>query len=295
MRSLPWIAPLGLAVALAANAADPNGESRTPVASVEGRVWYADEVGGAVAFRVYQHEVDIHSLVRGETEDRVDAFLLEREAERRGTSVEAMLADVESGAEAVSDDDVDAYLAEQPAERSGASASEMSARVRHYLEETRRLERRIAFLEGLRDAAGYRFLLPAPSPPRTEVDVAGAPVRGPRDARVEIVHFASFSSRNSARSAAKIERITEAFPGQVRWIHRNLFRERDERGLRAARLGHAASSERFWQLHDAWFARRGKLALEEIDAIAHSNGVSTGRIASAATDDALLRKVKRWS
>jgi protein-disulfide isomerase len=277
-------------VAPPAFADEPDG--RVPVAVTRERVWHEEDVRGPAALRIYQHQLDIYSLVRGETEERIDAHLLAQEAARRGTSVEAMLASVMEGGEPVPDAEVDAYLAEHP-DDTGAPPEERRARVRHYLEETRRLERRIAFLEGLREAAGYRFLLAPPTPPRTEVDVAGAPVRGPADAPVEIVHFASFSSRNSARSAAKLARLEAEFPGRIRWIHRNLLRDRDERGLHAARLGYAALEDgRFWPLHDAWFSRAGTLDGDDVEEIALQNGVSADRIGAARSDGALLRRVK---
>jgi len=290
---VPGLAALVAGGALAEPDASPgSGDARRPVAEIEGRVWYEDEVRGATAFRIYQHQIDIHSLLQGEAERRVDALLLEREATRRGVAVEALLEQVQAGAEPVSDAAVEAYLAEHPTE-AGAPPAEVRARVRHYLEETGRLERRIDFLVSLRERAGYRFLLAPPEPPRTEVDVAGAPARGPEDAPVTIVHFGSFASRNSARAAAKIARLAAEFPGRIRHVHRNLLRERDERGLHAARLGAAAQQAgRFWPLHDAWFERAGKLDREAIEALARTHGLDDERVAAAGTDDGLLRRVK---
>ena len=268
-------------------------DSRTPVAVVDGEILYQDDVEGAVAFRVYRHEVDIYSLLQAEAERRVDEKLLAREAARRGVGVAAMLEQVELDAQAVGEDEVDRYLAEHPAE-AGTPPDEVRARVHHYLSETRRIERRIAFLAQLREAAGYRFLLAPPEPPRTEIDVAGAPVRGAENAPVTIVHFATFSSRHSARSAAHLARLQGEFPGQIRWIHRNLLNDRDERGLLASRLGLLAQDEgRFWQLHDRWFARGGRLGADEIVAIARESGLDEDDVERARRDPALLRRVKR--
>jgi hypothetical protein len=260
---------------------------------LEGETLYKEDVQGAVAFRIYRHEVDIYSLLQAEAERRVDEKLLAREAARRGLGVEAMLEQVEGDAEVVSEDEVDRYLAEHPAE-AGAPADEARARVRHYLSETRRIERRIVFLSQLREAAGFRFLLAPPEPPRTEIDVAGAPARGPEDAPVTIVHFATFSSRDSACSAARLARLLAEFPGRVRWIHRNLLNDGDERGLLASRLAFLGQEKgRFWDLHDRWFARGGKLDAEEIVAIARQSGLDEGDVERARRDPALLRRVKR--
>jgi predicted DsbA family dithiol-disulfide isomerase len=166
--------------------------------------------------------------------------------------------------------------------------------VRHYLGETRRIQRRLDLLAELRRTAGYRFLLEPPTPPRTEVDVAGAPVRGPAQAPVTIVHFAAFGSELSARSAAAIARVAAEFPGRVRQIHRNLIREGDERGLLAARLGARAQDRGlFWQVHDRWFERGGQLPEADVVALAREVGLGEADLAAARTDPALLRRVKR--
>ncbi len=294
MRAHPAPALASLALAAAAAAAPSSlADPRTPLAELDGEILYREDVEGAVAFRIYRHEVDIYSLLRAEAERRVDEKLLSREAERRGVSVEALLEEIEGELESVTGAEVERYLAEHPT-GDATPPAEAKARVRHYLAETRRIERRLAFLAGLREAAGYRLLLAAPTPPRTEVDVAGAPARGATDAPVTVVHFASFSSRHSARSAAHLARLVEEFPGRIRWIHRNLLNDRDERGLLASRLGFLAQDEgHFWELHDRWFARAGKLDAEAVVAIARECGLDDADLERAFHDSELLRRVKR--
>jgi protein-disulfide isomerase len=290
-RAPAWL--LALACAAAAHAQPATPERRTPLAVVDGEILYQEDVEGAVAFRIYRHEVDIYSLLRAEAERRVDERLLRREAERRGTSVEAMLEQVQATARPVTEAEVDAWLAEHPGE-SEARPEEARVRVRHYLSETRRIEKRLALLEGLREAAGYRLLLPPPSPPRTEIDVAGAPARGPEQAPVTIVHFATFSSRHSARSAAQIARLTQEFPGRIRWIHRTLLHERDETGLLASRVGFLAQDAgRFWELHDRLFAEGGSLDEGAIAEAARAVGLGPDTLERARSDPQLLARVKR--
>jgi protein-disulfide isomerase len=86
----------------------------------------------------------------------------------------------------------------------------------------------------------------------------------------------------------------QEFPEQIRWVHRNLLSDRDERGLHAARLGFLAQdAEQFWPLHDAWFARMGKLDAQTIESLARTAGLSPQAIEAARTDSTLLRRVKR--
>jgi protein-disulfide isomerase len=229
------------------------------VARLDGEPIRRSEVSAPAAFRLYRHEVASYALLEQETERLVEERLLAAEARRRGLAPAALLARVEAEAAVPSEADVDRYLAEHPAAAEGPP-DVVRPRIRHYLEESARIERRLAFLAELRERARFEWLLAKPEPPRTKIQAPDAPVRGPADAPVTIVHLASFGSAASARSARALARLVEELPQQVRWLHVNLPGENDEAGRRAAELGFAAQQAgRFWELHDALFAREGRL------------------------------------
>lgn len=274
--------------------AETPADDRTPLAEVYGETIYVEDVEGAVAFRIFKHELDIYSLLKSEAEQRIEKKLLAREAAERGISVEALLAAVDGETVTVEESEIDRYLAEHPAP-AGRDSAQARRRVRHYLQERARLERRVAFMDALHEKAGTRILLAAPLPPRTEVETDGAPRRGPESASVEIVHFASFGSRNAARSARKIDRLREAYPGRIRQVHLNLLNDRDERGLAAARIAFAAAdSNRFWEVHDRFFSQAAERAtIEELEELAIEIGVPEKLVRAAKNDLGRLRAVKR--
>ncbi|MEZ4279872.1 MAG: thioredoxin domain-containing protein [Myxococcota bacterium] len=283
--------------------AEDAGAERTPLATVHGRTIYVDEVEGALAFRIFQHELDIYSLLAAEAERRIEAEVLEGAARARGISVEALLAELEGGARgdaaavsAVSPAEIDRYLAEHPP-APGADPAAVRERVAQYLSERARLERRIAGLAALREAAGARVLLAAPEPPRTDFAIGASPTRGPASAKVEIVHFASLGSRAGARSAENLMRLVAEHPGEIRWSHVHLLNERDEAGLHAARLAVAAhEAGRFWPFHDAVVAARLDTTVpfdaKRLDAVAAEAGLPARAIRNAATDGGRLAAVK---
>jgi protein-disulfide isomerase len=193
----------------------------------------------------------------------------------------------------VTEADVDRYLAERPERPAETPPDAVRARVRLHLEERSRAERRLRFFAGLREAGGFEWLLAPPAPPRVAIDAASAPARGPADAPVTIVHFASFGSAESARSAAKLERLVGELPGRVRWLHVNLLGERgDEGGLRAAQLGFLAQDAgRFWDAHDALFARTGRIDPDALRVAAGAAGLAANAL--GRPDPApLLRRVE---
>jgi protein-disulfide isomerase len=271
---------LGCALALLACGDSAGRDREDPViAKLGGEPIRKSDVSAAAAFRLYRHEVATYTLLEQETERLVEERLLAAEARRRGLEPAELLAQVEAAAPAPTEADVDRYLADHP---EAGPADVVRPRLRHYLERSARVERRLAFLAKLREEAGFEWLLPRPVPPRTAVVAPRAPARGPEDAPLTLVHFASFGSAASARSARTLERLFEEFPGRVRWLHVNLPREDDEAGRRAAELGFAAQEAgRFWQLHDALFARAGRLDAEALDAAAREAGLPGDVLARA--------------
>jgi protein-disulfide isomerase len=279
---------LALPIGRTAIAAEQGGQRSAPAASVPAILGYGanapiarlggetvtlDDVAPEIGFQVYRRQLDIYALLRRATEELVERRLLEREAARRGVSVDELLAN-ETGADApaASDADIEAYFAEHAEASSQPNARE---RVRYYLTEKRKIERRLAFVAGLREKARFEFLLEPPAQPRVEVPTEGAPARGPADAPVTIVHFASFTSPRSARTAADLTKLVAELPGRVRWVHRNLPRAHDELGLAAAQLAVEAEAHgKFWDLHDRLFAAGGRLTRDDLERAASQLGLA---------------------
>lgn len=282
-------------VLLLPSAAPARAADAEIVAWLNGEPITRDDVGPEVAFRVWRHEVDVHSILRDATERLVDERLLAAEAKRQGKTPDAVVAAAEAAAEGapISEEEVDAYLAEHPRE-SEAAATAARPRIRHFLEERRRIEGRLALMKRLREAAGYRFVLAPPEQPRARIDTGDAPSRGPADAPVVLVHFASFSARDSARSAQRVARLRSELPGKLRQVHLSFLGERDEVGLLAAQLAHAARERGvFWEVHDALFARQGRLSPKDVRATMREAGLDEETIARAAGDPARLDAVRR--
>jgi protein-disulfide isomerase len=269
-------------------------DTREPIARLDGEPIYRDQVEPAVAFQVYRRQVDIYSLLKRETEKLIDERLLAQEAERRGLTPEQLLRrEVDGAVEPASEEDVDRYLREHPQEAT-AAGDQARPRIRHYLSETRKIERRLAFAAELRARSQVEFLLEPPSPPRTAVDVEGAPARGASDAPVTLVHFAAFGSPDSARSARNLEQLRQEFPGRFRWVHRNFPNRRSEIGLLAAEVGFAAQETgRFWDFHDRVFALEGGLDPSALGEVTRAVGLDPRLVEQAGTEPRYLALVKR--
>ena len=253
-------------------------ERKTPLARIGDEILYVEDLEGAIAFRLFQLEVDRYSLLKAEAEKRIDERLMQREADRLGLPVDVFEAQLEGQATEISPAEVEAYLAEHPPD-ARTTPEQARERVRHYLSQRTRLATRIDRMAELRANAGVRIELAAPVPPRTDIETAGAPARGPSNAPIQIVHFASFGSRHSLRSARKIERLRNEFPDQIRNHHRHFLNDRDESGLRAARITLLASEAGlFWDVYDRLIEDERPLALSKMDHAAQIAGLPAERL-----------------
>lgn len=222
------------------------------LARVAGEPIRASDVRAEIAFQIYRREVDIYALLERETMRLVEERLLAYESAARGATREELWREAEGDPAPVGEAEIDAYLREHP---SDLPPERVRPRIRNYLEEMRREERRLAFLRGLRERAEVEILLTPPLPPRTSVDLTGAPARGPSNAPVTVVHFSALTSAQSARSARNLEKLRREFGDRLRFVHGHYPVERDEIALRAAQLAVAAQARGvFWELHDRLFA-----------------------------------------
>jgi len=272
-------APVLLLCLVVASACGDRGAEDPVIARLGGEPIRRSEVSAPAAFRLYRYDVQSYALLEEETDRLVDERLLEQAAQREGTAPGALLARVEADGPPVSDADVERYLTEQRVDDPGESER---ARVRHYLEERGRIARRLAYLAELREEAGFEWLLARPVAPRIRIDAPHAPAQGPPDAPVTVVHFASFGSRASARSAQALERLAAEFPAEFRWLHVNLPPDGDEAGELGAELGFLAQDAgRFWPLHHALFARGGRLDGAALAGAAREAGLAEDALAHA--------------
>jgi len=259
-------------------------------ARIDGEPIPLEEIERSAGWRLHRARLDVHLILERETERLIDERLLEQHASERGIAVAALLEEVASDVAPVTDPEIDQYLAEHPTD---ASIDAARPRIRHYLEERRRIERRLALIDRLRDEAQIETYLEAPTRPRIELDLDGAPTRGQSDAPITVVQFADLSRDESARSTRELSQLERAFPGRLRIVHRSLPRERDEIGLLTAQLAAAAAQQdRFWALRDQLTQTSGVRERTELEAIATSLNIDVS-VSHLGGDRKTLSAVQR--
>ena len=262
------------------------------IATLDDKPITLSEIEENAAFQIYRLRGSIFSLLQKEALEIADRRLLAQEAARQGLRVEALLEkEIDRKVAPLAEKDVDAYLAEHPEQAVKGPGGR--ARLRAFLEERARIQRRLDYLASLREKADYRFLARQPERPRIRVDTEGAPWRGEAQAPVTLVHFAHFSSRLCAESAQKIRHIMEEFPGRIRWVHRNFLSIQDPDALYAVETGRAAFEQgKFWEYHDRLMGLKGRVSREAINGAADAIRIDRKRFEEGQKGGTYLLQVK---
>jgi hypothetical protein len=244
------------------------------IATLNGEPIYLSEIEENAAFQIFRLRTSIHSLLKKETEELVNRKLLAAEASRRSLTVEDLLQkEVNEKVYPATEKQVDQYIAEHPGDLT--KSPDRRSRIKTYLSERARIQRRLDYLASLRAKADFEFLLRLPEHPRMRIEIAGEPWRGTADAPVTLVHFASFTCRFCREGVEKIRRVMEDFPRKVKWVHRNFFNIHDEAALLAAEIGEALHERgSFWDFHDRLFSVQGALTAEQIRQAAREAGLN---------------------
>lgn len=133
-------------------------------------------------------------------------------------------------------------------------------------------------------------------PIRMAVEAEGFPARGPADAPVTIVEFADFQCPFCLRILPALEKVTETYGDQVRFVYRQYpIAQLHPEAQKAAEASLCADEQgKFWEMHDAMFANQDALQVPALKKTARSLGLDgasfdvcldSDRFAEAALED----------
>ena len=142
--------------------------------------------------------------------------LAEREAKRRGITLEALLKAEVDDKVVFTDADLKALYEANKARFTGQSEAEAMKQVEPAVRQQKRRERQMALVRELRAAARVTVLL---EPMRAELHLpAGAPARGPEKAPITIVEFSDFQCPYCVRAQPTLKRVRTTYGDNVRFV-----------------------------------------------------------------------------
>jgi len=258
-----------LSFALAASARPAEKAAAAPsrpsvVASVGGVTIDASELeaaGGARLFTLYTQEYQLRKQLLDEI---ISKKLMEKEAKKRGISVDELSrVEVEGKAAPVTQAEAKAYYDENKGRMGQTPEAEALQKIEVGLRQQRINNRRTEYVASLRKAETVKVML---EPPRIKLESVAGPAKGPETAPITIVEFADYQCPYCTRANASLKQVEEKYAGKVRIVFRDFpLSQIHPNAAKAAEAGACANDQgKFWPMHDRLFANQTKLAVADL-------------------------------
>jgi protein-disulfide isomerase len=141
-----------------------------------------------------------------------------------------------------------------------------------------------------------RNAVPPPEPSAHGQAVPLTPAVGPNPSKVYVTVYSDFACPVCARAAPDTRRMVQEWPGEIRFEFRHLAPSVHRTAEDAAVASLAAHRQgKFWEMHDALFATRGGLEVENLRAVARQIGLDMERYERDFTDPAVREQVREES
>jgi protein-disulfide isomerase len=255
--------------------ADPGGP---PIAArVAGQSVTMEELERPILARLYDLEVEGHRLRKERLDQMVTQILLEREAARRGVTLEELVLETVRGDEqGVTSEEVEEHLRLNPAQRAQwkVSPAEVDARVRALLTQRKSYQKVAAYARSLAGEGEIALFLEEPRPPRVQVDGTLGVAQGPPGAPVTIVQFSDYLCPACRRSHEVVRRVLARYGDQVRYVYRDFPLRSHSWAFKAAEAARcAADQDKFSAYQDLLFHSEVELNPDHLKEYARRMGL----------------------
>jgi protein-disulfide isomerase len=108
-----------------------------------------------------------------------------------------------------------------------------------------------------------------------KIPVAGAPVRGPEDARITLVEFSDFECPFCSAAEKQVDLVMAAYPKDIKLIYKQFPLSMHPHAELAAEASLAARDQgKFWEMYEILFKNYRRLSSESILAMAKEIGLN---------------------
>jgi len=264
------------------------------VAKVNDSIITQQELDAEVLNQTLPLEQKLYAIRKAALENLITFRILEQEASNRGVTVAELRKQLAAGEVRVTSAQVEeAYLANASFFGS-MSPDEAKERLRLDLETQQKMARYRSALAHLRQATRITRFLSEPRLPVAGIETG--PSLGARDAPVTIVEFVDFECSYCRAAVPTLREVLSKYPTKVRVVFKHLPLQVHGLGFDAARAAFCAGQQnRFWEYHDALFARE-KISTASFKEIAGMLGLKLPEfsecLAAESSRQAVLKNLK---
>ena len=255
------------------------------IAEVDGAVITQTELSRSAGKALSKAREQLYKLERQKLDEYIGATLLTKEAKNRNISVSTLLdQEVTGKVAAITDEEIQSFYDGNKG-RLGVELAKVRNQIREYLQSQKVEARKNEFLSGLRAKAKVTTYLKPPQVYRSELTIAGAPMRGTEKAPVTIVKFEDFQCPYCKTVQPRFSELLKKYDGKVRLIHKDLpLEELHPQARQAAEASRCAGDQgKFWQYHDKLYEHSPKASTDDLKTYAKEIGLNLDNFESCYT------------
>jgi protein-disulfide isomerase len=201
--------------------------------------------------KLLQSRYAYYEVQRKALDELIDQHLLELEARKQNLTVDKLLdREVNSKlAPDATDDQLQVYY--EGLETDKPFDKEMKDKIRQHIHDARLAKLKAAYLKTLRSQARIMVEL---APPEASVDIAGAPILGPKNAPVVLVEFADYQCPYCQKVHPELEKLQKEFGDKLAIVFKDFPLPAHPFAEKAAEAARCAGEQgKFWEFHDRIF------------------------------------------
>jgi protein-disulfide isomerase len=251
-----FVLPVAACVPIA-SAAENGGEV---VAEIGGHKITRAELEQKGAAKLLKVRTQYYEAEREALNQVIDDYLLEEKARQEHLTVaELIKRDLESKFKDPTEDQLRVYY-------EGLGTDEPYEAVRDkilgYIRQNRLKKARAEYVRNLRGQSGVLVSLAAPT---ADVAIDGSPVRGARDAKIQIIEFADYQCPYCQQVDPLLKKLNQEFDGKVAVAFKDMPLPMHSQAAKAAEAARCAETQgKFWEMHDLLFENSKRLEVAQL-------------------------------
>ncbi len=217
----------------------------------------------AARYALYQAEV-------AAAKSLVDQALLQEQAKKEGVSVTELLKrHVESKVKDPTDDQLEVFY---EGLQTTQPYSAVRGKILEAIHKKREQKARDAYIASLRASKTIKILL---EPPKAEVALDDAPVRGQSSAPVLLIEFADYQCPYCQETEPTVQKLQAQYGDKLKFSYKNFPLPSHPYAEKAAEAARCAGTQgKYWEYHDALYKSR-KLDVPDLKEQAKSLGLNS--------------------
>ena len=223
------------------------------IAEVNGKKITWGEFQQSRADKLFQAQNTYYQAEHKVLDEYLQQYLLRQEAEKEGVTVEQLL-ERHAYSTLPKDPTDEALRVYYEGLDTNDSFEAVRGQILDHIRENRQLKAKAAYLQQLRQQARISITLP---PPRADVAIKNAPVRGVADAPVVVIEFADYECPYCQQIEPELKKLEAEYNGKIAFAFKDSPLPMHPHAEKAAEAASCAGVQgKFWEYHDLLFASK---------------------------------------